>query len=98
MNKKILNISTPSNGSLLFNFIGGIMNNELQDFARKTLKEGLEKCTDAEQRRFKQMYAGSGWNAGIDINMVVDEMDADRLDWAMKQVRRTLETKGLPSD
>jgi len=74
------------------------MNKQLQDFARKTLKKGLNKCTEEEQRRFKQMYAGTGWNMGVDINMVVDEMDADKLDWAMQQVKKTLDKKGVPSD
>jgi len=72
------------------------MNKQLQDFARKTLKEELALCTEDQQRRFKQMYAGpaTGMNLGVDINMVVDDMDVDKLDWAMEQVKKTLDKKG----
>jgi len=69
------------------------MNKQLQDFARKTIKEGLALCTEGQQRKFKQMYAGTGWNMGVDINMVVDELEPEKLSWAMEQVKRTLDKK-----
>ena len=74
------------------------MNNELQNFARQNLKDGLAKLPEDWQRKFKQMYAGTGWNAAVDINMVVDEMEEDKLDWAMQQVERSIEkvkSKGI---
>jgi len=68
------------------------MNKQLQDFARKTLKEGLAQCTKDQQKMFKQIHTGSpGMNYGIDINMVVDEIGMDKLDWAMQQVQETLD-------
>ncbi len=65
------------------------MNNELQIFARTTLKENLTKCTRDQQHVFKRMYSPE--NLDWDINKVVDEMPADRLDWAMQQVQRTVD-------
>lgn len=67
------------------------MNDELQKCARDTLKEGLERCSDGQQMLFKHMYAHG--NLDMPINDVIDNMDSDRLDWAMDQVKRTLEMK-----
>ena len=64
------------------------MNNQLQGYARTSLKEGLSKCTEGQQMMFKRMYANGNLSAGI--NDVVDNMPDDKLDWAMQQVERTL--------
>jgi len=66
------------------------MNKQLQDFARQTIKEGLALLPESAHRIFIKMYAGgTGYNLGVDIDMVVDEMPADRLDSAMQQVQRS---------
>lgn len=67
------------------------MNETLKKFARDSLKEGLAKCTDGQQLLFKRMYAHK--NLDMDINDVVDSMPAEKLDWAMQQVERTLAKK-----
>ncbi len=67
------------------------MNNELQKYARKTLKENLQKCTEGEQLMFKRMYAGGDLEK--DINTVVEDMESEKLDWAMQQVQRSLDKK-----
>lgn len=67
------------------------MNNELQKYARKTLKDNLQKCTEDEQLMFKRMYAGEDLEK--DINVVVDDMESEKLDWAMQQVQRSLDKK-----
>ncbi len=67
------------------------MNNELDNFARESLKDSLAKCTEAEQRLFKQMYAFENINDSID--KAVDNMPSEKLDWAMQQVQRTLDKK-----
>jgi len=67
------------------------MNNQLQDFARKQLKEGLAECTKEQQHLFKQMYCFH--RLETPINEAVDAMPEDKLDWAMEQVRRTLEER-----
>lgn len=69
------------------------MNKQLQIFARRTLKEGLAKCTPDEHHIFRRMYSFKDLKKPIDE--VVDGMDPDKLDWAMQQVQRTLDKKGL---
>jgi len=64
------------------------MNQQLQDFARSKIKEGLSVLPEGWQRRFKQMYANG--NLDKDINLVVDEMSEEKLDWAMQQVNRSV--------
>ena len=64
------------------------MNKHLQVFARQTIKEQLTICTEAQQLIFKKMYSHD--DLELDINTVVDNMEASKLDWAMKQVQRTL--------
>ncbi len=64
------------------------MNEQIQAFARDTLKEGLSKCTEAQQHLFKRMYSHLNLNKPID--QIVDEMSEDKLDWAMQQVASTL--------
>jgi len=71
------------------------MNEQLEGFARQTIKDGLAKLPEGHRRTFKRLYAGSGWNEGIDINMVADEMPVDKLDVAMEQVKRSLKKLGL---
>lgn len=63
------------------------MNNQLQAYARKTLKEGLSRCTDQQKHVFKLMYSHKNLNAAIDD--VVDAMDEAKLDWAMIQIEET---------
>ena len=67
------------------------MNERLQKYARDTLKDGLSQCTDSEQLLFKRMYAHNKLESPI--NEVVDNMESEKLDWAMKQVQRTLQKK-----
>jgi len=65
------------------------MNKELQDFARKRLKEGLLLVTEGNRLRFKRMYSHT--DIGLPINDIVDSMTDDSLDLAMRQVKNTLE-------
>lgn len=65
------------------------MNQQLQDFARSQIKEGLAQCTDGQQLMFNRMY--SHLDLDRDINAVVDDMPEDNLNLAMEQVRRSVE-------
>jgi hypothetical protein len=67
------------------------MNEQLQAHARDTLKEGLAQCSNREQLLFKRMYAHN--NLDMPINEIIDNMEVEKLDWAMDQVRRTLDKK-----
>lgn len=71
------------------------MNEQLQNYARTQLKEGLSQCTEAQRLMFKRMY--SHGNLSLDINGVVDAMPADKLDWAMRQVETTLRKNRTPA-
>jgi hypothetical protein len=64
------------------------MNDQLQQFARKTLKDGLSKLSEDYHVRFKQMYSHD--SLSLPIQEVVDKMPAEKLDWAMEQVQNTL--------
>ena len=67
------------------------MNDQLQEFARNELKDGLKQCTEGQQLLFKRMYSHNNLSANIDE--LVDIIPEEKLDWAMEQVRRTLEKK-----
>lgn len=69
------------------------MNDQLQTFARRILKDGLAQCTEKQQFFFKRMYAHG--NFTLSINDVVDAMNVEKLDLAMQQVQKTLDKKGL---
>ena len=64
------------------------MNDQLLQFARTTLKEGLAKLPESHQLLFKRMY--SHGNLDADINDVVDSMPEEKVDWAMSQVQNSL--------
>lgn len=72
------------------------MNEQLSNYAKNFLKEGLSKCTEGEQHRFKQMYANGNFN--LSIEEVVDNMPDEKLDWAMQQVQSTLDKKDRNKD
>ena len=79
------------------------MNQTLQKFAREQLKSGLAMCTEGEQTLFKRMYSfPKGLNKPADlekdIDVVVDDMDSEKLNWAMQQVERTLEKRTPAED
>ena len=64
------------------------MNQYLQDYAGQFIKDGLAGLTDSNRLLFKRMYSHKDLDAAVDD--VVDSMPADKLDWAMLQVDRTV--------
>ena len=72
------------------------MNEQLQQFARHKLKEGLDQLPVDWQRRFKLMYAFNGATASpedidaIPIHQFVDGIPSYKLALAMSQVTRSL--------
>jgi len=64
------------------------MNENLVEFARNQLKEGLRQLSDGWQFMFKRMYSHK--NLDLDIETVVDNMPEDKLDFAMTQVENSL--------
>ena len=67
------------------------MNEQMQRYARNTTKEGLSRCTSAEQLIFKRMHSPDALD--LPINEVVDKIEPEKLDWAMQQILNTLEEK-----
>ena len=71
------------------------MNQQLQDYARDYLKGSVSIMPEYNQRVFKLMYGRNDGKRSVDdavamdVSAVVDEIPADRLDWAMQQVQRT---------
>ena len=65
------------------------MNEQLQEFARAKLVEGLAKLPESNQMLFKRMYSHKKLSA--DIKDVVSAMPEDKLDYAMQQVQHTLD-------
>lgn len=64
------------------------MNHLLQTFARSWLKEQLAKLPESNQDVFKRMYSPFAIAAPMD--RVIDQMPADKLDWAMTQVENSM--------
>ena len=73
------------------------MNDILQKFARNYIKEGLDKLNSDNHRIFKLMYGRNGAKRSVSdtelmpIDKVIEEIPAEKLDWAMEQVRRSVE-------
>ena len=72
------------------------MNDQLQQFARRNLKEGLAQLPHGWQDTFRLMYArDNGRRSVVDalampIDEVVDLVPEDKLDWAMQQLDNSL--------
>ncbi len=64
------------------------MNKTLANAGREILKDLLSQCTPEQQMLFKRMYAHK--NVEIDINHAVDEMEEERISWAISQCERTV--------
>lgn len=56
--------------------------------AKTILKDLLSQCTEGQQMMFKRMYCHK--NLDFSINEAVDQMDDDKIDWAVSQVERTI--------
>ena len=67
------------------------MNNQMQEFARKTLLDGLNQLTETNHLLFKRMYSHN--DLEVSIESIVASMPEEKLDWAMQQVQRTLDEK-----
>ena len=60
-----------------------------QDFYRKQILDGLNKLTPEHHLLFRRMY--SPWELEKPLEDVVRDLPEDRLDWALKQIERTLD-------
>lgn len=67
------------------------MNATIKTLITDKLKELLALCTAEQQLLFKKLYGHKKLNANIDT--IVDEMDETKMDYAMTQIERTLNSK-----
>ena len=73
------------------------MNQQLQEFARNKLLEGLTQLPAGWQERFKLRYARDNGRRSVEdakampISAVVAQMPEDTLDWALTQVQNSLD-------
>jgi len=51
----------------------------IDDFKRKSLQDLLDQCTEPQQNLFARMYVS------------VEEINTDKIDWAIQQCERTIE-------
>jgi len=65
------------------------MNNQLQEYARTKIKQGLAQLPEGWQLKFKRMYSYN--NLDLPIDKVVDALPAEKLDWAMQQVQNSID-------
>jgi len=68
-------------------------NKQLQDFARKTLKDNLKRLTEQQQNGFKWIYGGCTYDEAKqkNINDVVDKLDPEKIDGALQKVQHHLD-------
>lgn len=68
------------------------MRNETLIKAGKDILKGLlSQCTEGQQMMFKRMYSPK--NLELPINEAVDNMNPDKIDWAISQCENTLKKK-----
>lgn len=65
------------------------MNSTIEKFTRAEIKQGLNKCTEPQQLLFKRMYSHK--NTALPIDIVVDNMPIEKLDWALTQIEKTFQ-------
>lgn len=74
------------------------MNDTLKNCAKAYLIEGLSKLPDTWQEKFKLMYGRLGGTRSVEsactmsVEKIVDEIPEERLDLAMQQVERSIES------
>lgn len=72
------------------------MEQAIERHYRDEIKAGLSLLPEGWQTMFKRMY--SHRNLDRDINAVVDSIPPDKLDWALGQVRRSVEKNNQGED
>jgi len=72
------------------------MNQQLQDFARKTILDGLNQLPVDWQNKYKLIYGRKNGKKTVEdtlivpIEIIVAETPEDKLDWAMQQIEESL--------
>lgn len=64
------------------------MNELLSKAARSILLELLSQCNEGQVMMFKRMYSS---DTSLPIEVVVENMNTEKLDWAISQCQRTVD-------
>lgn len=64
-------------------------NETLIKAAKDILKDLLSKCNESQQMMFKRMYCHK--KLELSINEAVDQMNVDKIDWAITQCEKTIQ-------
>ena len=64
------------------------MNDILEKFARQWLKDNIKKIPISWELKFRHLYTSGDFHKPI--NIIIDEIHPDRLDWAMEQVQNSI--------
>jgi len=64
-----------------------------RDLAKAELMEGLDQCTEEQQAFFIRLYGNS--NPDKPLQLVVNDMDMNKVDRAMEQVAETIKKNKL---
>lgn len=68
-----------------------MQNQTLIKIAKEKLKKLASELSEEEKLIFKKMYSHE--NLDLSINSAIDQMDSDKIDWAMTQVENTIKDK-----
>jgi hypothetical protein len=69
------------------------MNETFKKAGKDILKNLLSQCTEGQQMMFKKMYCHK--HLDYPINDAVDQMEDDKIDWAISQCERSVEKNKL---
>lgn len=70
-------------------------NQTLINAAKHILLNLVLKCTSGQQDMFKRFYSKKADKLNDSIENVVENMDVDKIDWAISQTERTIEKNGI---
>lgn len=69
------------------------MNKTIEIFTRNEIKTQIHKLNDDCHTLFKRMYSNDGLSVPIDI--VIDQMPVEKLDWALSQIQNSFKNPKL---
>ena len=66
-----------------------MMNIKLEEFARESIKEMLDKCNDKEREKFRKMYGAK--SPDLDMGGIVNTIPVGKMNTVMTQVSKTVD-------
>jgi len=72
------------------------MTHEFKSYARRNIMTGLSRLPADHRDLFKRIYSGNDPNA--DITEVIDSISPDKVNWALRQVKNSIDKIYTPLD